>query len=189
MADSIKCAQTLRNLSTGVLLFAADNNMAIPRSSHSAYAASERGWSRSILPYIGEQTDLSNTEWAGVQARLFRCPSDKSRTSGQSYGLNVFFELKPDFDEYEGAPNQWRNMTAVPVPSKTILLAEVGGSSDHVMAHFWTSDQSDGYDCAHGRHQGKANYAFVDGHIELLKIQEVYSPSQGINLWNPSLAK
>lgn len=188
-ADSAKCAQTLRQLSIALLACAGDNNMTLPRSSHSAYAVSERGWSRSILPYLGERSDMANSEWAKAQAKYFRCPADKSRTTGQSYGLNVFFELRPEFDEYEGSPDQWRTLPAVPAPARSILLAEVGGSSDHVMAHFWTDSQAGGFDCAHDRHAGKANFAFVDGHVESLRLEQTFDPAAGINLWNPSLAK
>lgn len=188
-ADSSKCAQTLRQLSTAVLACAGENHMTLPRSSHSAYAANERGWSRSILPYLGERSDLPNSEWARVQARLFRCPADALRKTGQSYGMNVFFELRPEFDEYEGSPAQWRTLPSIPHPSRAILLAEVGGSSDHVMSHFWTAGQTGGYDCAHDRHGGKANFAFADGHIEMLSVEQTFDSSKGINLWNPSLAR
>jgi prepilin-type processing-associated H-X9-DG protein len=142
-----------------------------------------------ILPCIGEKADPSTSEWQGIQARRFRCPADKKRKTGQSYGLNVFFELNPDFDDYEGNPQGWRTLSSLPRPSRTILLAEIGGSSDHVMAHFWEGEGTSGLDCSHDRHDGKAHYAFADGHIELLGLDAIYSPSKGINLWNPSLAK
>jgi len=29
----------------------------------------------------------------------------------------------------------------------------------------------------------------VDGHAEALKVQQTYDPAEGINLWNPSLAR
>jgi len=187
-SEAAQCSANLRTLAAGVLACAAENNGALPRSSHSAWAANEKAWSKAILPYLGEKPDPTNQEWAAIQKRRFRCPADKSRRSGQSYGLNVFFELKPDFDEYEGSPQQWRALPSIPAPTRTILLAEVGGNSDHVMAHFWEGEGSAGYDCAHDRHEGRANYAFADGHIELRRLVEIYAPSQSLNRWNPSLA-
>jgi len=38
------------------------------------------------------------------------------------------------------------------------------------------------------RHDGKANYLFVDGHVETLPISSTFDTAKGINLWNPSLA-
>ncbi len=187
-ADQAKCVTIMRQLAASVLLATAERGE-FPRSSHSAFAHGERGWSRVILSMMGEDPEMSNDKWAATQARLFRCPADKKRKTGQSYGLNVYFELDPSFDEYEGSPLQWRRPAAVPNSSQTILLAEVGGNSDHVMAHFWTPGVESGYDCAHDRHKGKSNYAFVDGHVELLRINGVFDPSRGVNRWNPSLAR
>ena len=184
----IQCTQKLRQLATAVLVTAGENGGAIPRSSHSAFAARETSWSRAILPALGENATASGAGWARLQARYFRCPTDAKRASGQSYGLNVHFELDPDFDDYECSPDRWRTLSSIPSPSKTILIAEVGGSSDHVMSHFWSAGATSGYDCAHDRHSGKANYAFADGHIELLPIGKVFDPPNGINRWNPSLA-
>jgi len=186
--NATKCASNLRSLALAVLAAAADGNNQLPRSSHSAFAYRERGWSRNILPYLGEQENPSASEWTKIRNRRFRCPEDPNQSTGQSYGLNVFFELDPNFDEYEGMPEQWRTLNTLKNPAKTILLAETQGNTDHVMSHFWVGEGAAGYDCAYDRHKGIANYAFADGHIRRLKLSEIYAPSQGINRWNPSLA-
>lgn len=102
--------------------------------------------------------------------------------------MNVYFELDPGFDDYIGAPQTWRRIASIPRPSRTILLAEVPSSADHVMAHFWEAGGSGG-DVAGKRHSGKANYVFADGHVEKLAPGSVYDVAAGIDLWNPSLAK
>ena len=39
------------------------------------------------------------------------------------------------------------------------------------------------------RHKQKSNYAFVDGHVELRALASTFDPGQGLDLWNPSLAR
>ena len=121
-------------------------------------------------------------------ARYFRCPAD-ARTNGTSYGLNVFFELDPESDDYEGAPARWRRASALPSPSRTVLLAEIktGSSADHVMAHFW-SGSAEGSEVAVDRHGGRSNFVFADGSAALLRIADTHDPANGIDCWNPGRA-
>jgi prepilin-type N-terminal cleavage/methylation domain-containing protein/prepilin-type processing-associated H-X9-DG protein len=186
-AQLTKCRAAMRGLSQGVLLWASDHDEEFPRSSHSAFGYQQRGWAKSILPYLGEPDNPDNAAWLAIQKRYFRCPEDSLRTSGLSYGLNSFFELDPGFDDYEGSPQQWRRLVSIPKPTRTILLAEVPAAADHVMAHFWEEGGA-GYDVDIDRHDGKSQFAFADGHIELLPIGKTFDPAAGINLWNPSLA-
>ncbi len=183
-----KCRATMRGLSQGVLLWASEHDGELPRSSHSAFGYQQRGWAKSILPCLGEPDNPDSATWEKLQRRYFRCPEDSLRTSGISYGLNSFFELDPGFDDYQGSPQQWRRLASIPKPARTILLAEVPGTADHVMAHFW-EEGGTGYDVDIDRHDGKSQFAFADGHVELLAIEATFDPARGVNLWNPSMAK
>ena len=186
--ERLRCLSTMRQLALGVLSFAAEKGGQLPRSNHSAAAAGERGWQREILPYLGYDRDVPLARFRELQARHFRCPADRKRTTGTSYGLNVFFELDPGFDDYEGAPQTWRTLASLPRAARTILLAEVPEQADHVMAHFWGGGGFGG-DVASTRHTGRSHYAFADGHIELLPVEKTFAPSQAVNLWNPGLAR
>jgi prepilin-type N-terminal cleavage/methylation domain-containing protein/prepilin-type processing-associated H-X9-DG protein len=184
-SQAAQCLSTMRELSTAMQLWSADRGGEFPRSSHSAFAHRSRGWQREILPYLGEAEGPVTPE---LQRRYFRCPSD-ARTNGTSYGLNVFFELDPEADDYEGAPARWRRASSLPAPSRTVLLAEIKteSSADHVMAHFW-SGSAEGGEVAVDRHDGRSNFVFADGSAALLRVEETYDPGRGINRWNPSLA-
>ena len=98
-------------------------------------------------------------------AEACSCPSDESG-GGVSYGLNVYYELNPNADDYAGKPQTWRRQLNVPSPTRTVLVAEVNSGVDHVMAHFWEGDDT-ATEVAVKRHNGKANYVFADGHVEL----------------------
>ncbi len=184
-SQAAQCLAKMRQLSAAMQMWGADRGGEFPRSSHSAFAHRSRGWQREILPYLGEAEGPVTPD---LQRRYFRCPVD-TRTNGSSYGLNVFFELDPDADDYEGAPARWRRASSLPVPSRTVLLAEIKteSSADHVMAHFW-SGSAEGSEVAVERHDGKSNFVFADGSAALLRVEETYDPGRGINRWNPSLA-
>lgn len=186
-AAGATCASNLRQLGAAVHLYCVDNGGVFPRSSHSAGAHREPGWVASIAPYLGGSADHAAMD------KVLRCPSDTNADrKAVSYGLNVFFELLPDGDDYAGAPASWRTSFSVTAPSRTILLAEVrsaagGMAADHFMCHQWSSVGAAKNAVAHDRHAGRSNYLFVDGHVESLTVDQTFS-SKRRNMWNPSMA-
>lgn len=188
-----ECAANLRNLGAGLQLYCADHGGTFPRSFHSAGAFREPGWAASIAPYLGCAEATSLDEWKNLFNRFFRCPADKhSDPMIYSYGLNVFFELDPDGDDYVGAPASWRRTSAIANPSQTIMLAEVasaggGMTADHFMCHQWSSSNAAKNAVAYDRHSGKSNFLFVDGHVATLPVADTFT-SRTKNLWNPSVA-
>ncbi len=184
-SQAARCISQMRQLSAAIHLWGMERGGEFPRSSHSAFAHLSRGWQREILTYLGEKEGPVTSELA---ARHFRCPAD-NRTNGTSYGLNVYFELDPESDDYDGAPARWRRMAALPAPSRTVLLAEIKteSSADHVMAHFW-SGSAEGSEVAINRHDGRSHFVFADGHAARLAVEETYDPARGIDCWNPGRA-
>lgn len=189
-SQTAECATNLRKLGTAIHLYALDNNQSLPRSYHSAGANGEPGWAASITPYLGFEAPISSGEWQKVFNRYFRCPADTNSSAAfYSYALNVFFELDPDGDDYWGAPATWRRLNQIAKPSKTILLAEPrpAAYADHFMCHLWSGINAARNAVKHDRHNGKSHFLFVDGHVELLKIQDTFS-NRTNNRWNPAAA-
>lgn len=189
-AKVTQCLAKMRNLGQGIQLYALDN-AEFPRSLHSSAGAGKQPWAKAILPYMDSPASPSDAEWTNIFERGYRCPADKKKeTSIYSYALNVFFELTPDGDDYTGSPQTWRKPVNVERGSKTILLAEPKPVyyADHIMCHQWTSANGAANAVDAERHDGKANYLFVDGHVETLPISSTFDTAKGINLWNPSLA-
>lgn len=188
-SQSVTCSGRMRELGMAILLYTQDNQGRFPRSSHSAAANREPGWAASIAPYLGARPAEANAAWVN---RKFRCPSNPNETPGAySYAMNVFFELKRG-DSYLGRPATWRCVNQVPRPARTILLGETasatgGMAPDHFMCHQWSGPAAARRAVAHDRHNGRANYLFVDGHVESLPVEATFV-SRGENLWNPSLA-
>lgn len=177
-AHSIQCLHQMKQLGLIAMLYADTNDDAYPRSQHSAAAHGELPWARALAPLFGSTT----TAWQELRTTAYHCPRD-TRKNQLSYGLNVYFELGMD-DDYPGHPQTWRRRSDVPNPSGTILFAENNSDADHIMPNFW-SGPSDAVDCAHDRHDGKANYVFADGHAESRTFTTIYDPANGIDAWHP----
>jgi len=191
-ARSVACTAKIRELGSGVRLYGQDHDGDFPRSFHSAGAHGEPGWAVSIAPYLGAPEVGSLEEWRPVFQRLFRCPCDNSTDpTVYSYGMNVFFELSPDGDDYEGSPATWRKSAQIPKSSRTVLLAETRpvAFGDHFMCHQWSGIAAAKNAVAHSRHLKKSNYLFVDGHVENLPVESTFNPAGAVNLWNPSKAR
>ena len=63
-------------------------------------------------------------------------------------------------------------------------------AADHVMpALCWLTTADAENEVASQRHKQKSNYAFVDSHVELRALASTFDPGQGLDLWNPSLAR
>lgn len=176
-ARSTQCLSQMRQIGLAVRFYADENDDEFPRSQHSAFAHGQLSWGRAIAPQLGP----SGTTWTNLLQGIYHCPSDK-RPASWSYGMNVYFELGPD-DDYTGKPQTWRKWSQIPQPSATILFAESATSADHIMAHFWMTP-ADAQDVDAKRHRQKANYAFVDGHSQLLPLTQTYAPTN-VDLWNP----
>ncbi len=181
-ARSVQCLSQLRQIGLATRCFTEDNEDVFPRSQHSAFANGELPWERVIAPGLG----FSTTNWTSLLRGVYHCPADK-RTVPWSYGLNVYFELGPD-DDYEGKPQTWRRVGEIPNHSATILFAENQSAADHIMPNFWTAPQ-DAVDVPSRRHQGRANYGFVDGHTDALDFKKIYDPAKGMDAWNPGVAR
>lgn len=189
---SVECAGKLRSIGVAMSLYVQENGGRYPRSAHSAAANRELGWTSAITPYLDQRVANSPASWKAIFNEYFRCPADSSDDpSEHSYGLNVHFELDPDGDDYPGSPASWHRIVQVSRPSRTILVAEpsIGSRADHFMAHQWSGVGASRNAIDHERHAARSNYLFGDGHVESLAVEQTFDPGEGINLWNPSLAK
>ncbi|MBI1177792.1 DUF1559 domain-containing protein [bacterium] len=183
-ARATACASNLRQVVFASMLYADDHNGEFARSAHSAFAHRQMPWGRALVPYLGAPDDA---RWTNLLNGVYRCPS-QSRDKLWSYGQSVYFELNPEYDDYLGSPRTWRKVASIRKPVATILQAEVPGTVDHVMAHFWTAIDKPS-DVDPERHGGKANYTFVDGHVEKRLLNQTYSPTSDLDCWNPAIAR
>jgi general secretion pathway protein G len=189
-AKTAQCISKMRGLGTAILSYANEHEWQLPRSMHSAGSYGEDSWTYAVSPYLGIPTPVSMNTWPSYFESCYRCPSDTNRSVNRwSYGMNVFFELDPDGDDYTGSPATWRRLPNSSSPQRTILLAEPRSAdfSDHVMSHLWSSPVAAKNGIEYKRHGDGSNYLFLDGHVETLAVSSVFT--NGVNLFNPSLVK
>lgn len=182
-ARRIQCVNQMKQIGLAFQLYSDSNNEELPRSQHSAFANKQLPWERAVATDLGQ----ASTSWTNLLKSVYRCPCDR-RTNSISYGLNVYFELNPDRDDYVGSPQTWRKTTSIPRPSATILQAETSSDADHIMAQFWTAP-TDADDVDQKRHGRNSVYSFVDGHAQAREFRMTFDPVRSLDAWNPSLAR
>lgn len=187
-AKAVQCAVNLRSLGIAFHLYANDNDGTIPPSLHSAGSRREQNWAWQIKDYVNQNPVRNMDAWDNVFDQFYRCPTQPEEgTLRYSYGLNVYFELNPEIDSYEGSPATWGRLENIPVPTRTILLGESRYTAygDHFMAHDWGGIGAARNAIEHDRHMGKANYLFADGNVQRLTVEETFDPASQRNLWHP----
>jgi prepilin-type N-terminal cleavage/methylation domain-containing protein/prepilin-type processing-associated H-X9-DG protein len=156
-AHTTKCANTLRQIGLAARMYADDNEDTIPQTSHQSHS-----WVERLTPY------LSGTN-------SYRCGLDPNKTNRSiiaSYSMNDFLTAFP-----RGARDlDLSKLSIIPSPSETFYMSE---SADHFTGgdHFhFASEQGERYttnafseQVAVERHNGSANYLFLDWHIEALR--------------------
>jgi prepilin-type N-terminal cleavage/methylation domain-containing protein/prepilin-type processing-associated H-X9-DG protein len=181
-AKSVQCLNQIRQITLATRVYADENDDQFPRSQHSAFANKQLPWERALAPLLGASG--GTTTWTNLLRDLYHCPNDK-QVGHLSYGLNYYVEVGED-DDYPGKPQTWHKLSQVPKPSTTILYTEVSVAADHVMpALGWQTAADAANEVASQRHRQKSNYAFVDGHGELLLLRRTFDPPQ-TDLWCPA---
>ena len=113
---AVKCASNMQLLGKAALLYAQDNELCLPDSSHGI-----ESWTNSLQPYAGGTL-------------TFRCPADEVKTRTRTYVINDYLTQAPCGAEYLSALNQSR-LVCVQKPSQTVFFIELSrtaGTPDHL---------------------------------------------------------
>jgi len=154
---AVKCASNMMQLGKATLLYASDNGLCLPDSSHGIDS-----WTNSLQPYASGTI-------------TFKCPADEVKTRMRTYAINDYLTAAPCGAEYLAALNQ-SHLVNVQKPSQTVFFMELSrtaGTPDHL--HLADMGENEGelspssFASLVGveRHPGKkANYLFADAHVE-----------------------
>jgi len=162
---AVKCASNMMQIGKATLLYASDNELRLPDSSHGIDS-----WTNSLQPYASGTI-------------TFKCPADEVKGRGRTFVINDYLTAAPCNAEYLSELNQSR-LVCVEKPSQTVFFMELsnryGASSppDHLHLAQYYPDQIGASDFASQvgveRHPGKkANYLFADAHCESLAWSDV----------------
>ncbi len=183
-----ECSSNLRQVGTGILLYASDNDGYLPGTTHELGTDFEKAWIFALKPYLGNVDEV----------RI--CPADpkgadRLAANGTSYILNslVFVPRIGPFGEV--LPGSLNNLRFLSEPSKTLFAANISdqqGASvqnDHTHSEEWDGNwaklcvdlQPDRFT----RHEkadhsnGTANYLFGDGHVANIAAEDLKERLEG----------
>lgn len=161
---AVKCASNMQQLGKATLLYAQENEMCLPDSSHGI-----ESWTNSLQPYAGGTL-------------TFKCPADEVKGRARTFVINDYLTSRPCNAEFLSELNQGR-LVCVEKPSQTVFLLELSkdygtnNPPDHLHLAQYYPEQIPASDFASQvgvqRHPGKkANYVFADAHCESLSWTE-----------------
>lgn len=147
-AHTITCLSNLRQIGLAAHMYVQDHEEELPQSRHQT-----NSWVASLAPYAGS-------------TNIYRCPKDDHSTRLHSYVINDF--LLP------GAVTgrNFNRFDAVPCPTDTLFMTEA--TKIHTGDHYHFAPEAGGdyapasfaSEVAVRRHDYKANYLFLDWHVE-----------------------
>lgn len=182
-ANRAKCASNMRQIGAALLLYAADNDGALPVTSHST------GDSR--VKINGEWINTIEYSWIYLLSGYLDnvdevrvCPADEKDRKKKILELNATSYLLNDviFDSEE-----YRRLQGLPFPSRTAIMfisnRPVSRTWDHAHCAQWTTWGALNQDLAPDRHRrgtrasdrlkGSANYLYADGHVQNIAASEM----------------
>ncbi len=185
--DSVKqgvCASNLRQIGSGLMLYASDNEGVFPIDNDPAKASLYQGafWSSAIWTYVGykassfqyPENDVQGN--VGADKNLFHCPVTKRYPKGKfkeiavplSYNvanrLSYAMNNAPSRTLYGVASTPMR-MGQIKSPANTALVLEMHENGGNQWA----------YHNAFGLipHRGGSNVLFYDGHVSWMSYKEI----------------
>jgi prepilin-type N-terminal cleavage/methylation domain-containing protein/prepilin-type processing-associated H-X9-DG protein len=183
-ALTAQCKSNLHQIQMGVLGYAHENaHYPPPRSWWCVrHSNTEKGWidwevdKDGKYYYTGNNAKLNITRgliwpYLNNQMKVFLCPTHQKQvgdTLVRSYSLCTrdIYPGTPDTYLTGSGCNWWPNMFGVTNSSAALILSEVvdarlGGASGDINGSFFTTTNQ-----LQRRHDGKANVAFADGHVD-----------------------
>jgi prepilin-type processing-associated H-X9-DG protein/prepilin-type N-terminal cleavage/methylation domain-containing protein len=151
-AKAIKCAANLKQIGTGLLLYAEDYSSWLP-PMHDGVS---RSWADMIRPFLGNGTDSQSSRPSDSKVTVFRCPTE-TRSDWLHYGINMNLQGPGNRHGYYGK----------------IIKLNGFVDSKAMSRNAWVTDANNGlfgpatyyYDKIQWRHNKSANVLFYDGHV------------------------
>lgn len=174
-----KCLANLRQLGTGITLFAADHDGALPPSEEGEASGTYPG------PVFGKVVASAGATWAEYifktyldnDSRVLQCPSKPREWTHNSRGLRPDYGINQRLTPVNAATGYRQGMKVASLtrPSQTILLgdsATPGGQNAKTGIYRILS-----YADLHPRHmQSSVNVLYVDQHAESIKLDFTKPP-------------
>lgn len=174
-AESSKCATNMRSIGAAFLAYSADHGGYLPAARLHPGADSSLGrqnqnghWETELAEYVG--FNIRKVALDDGNVSLMICPG--GRTGMNANTANREMDNEPG-DNLSGPGDYQTPLALVPDPTNTVLLGDSDNYHHGVWKGMTSSEESGEYQSGDPiRHDGKANYLFVDGHVELLNLED-----------------
>jgi len=177
-AQSIKCVSQLKQLGIATEMYALDNDDRLPGNQHALPS-----WVGALLSYM----EAAKTDGSG--GGIYLCPVERGPNRVRTFAINDFLTHRPPNGKSSWPElGDYSRKSVTPDPSSTLWMGEM---SEDIVAddHFHFVDKSraiSGDATAYQpnsffsqvhvqRHLGRANYLFLDGHVESIGWPQVKS--------------
>lgn len=159
---SANCASNLRQIGMAVMMYASDNHMRLPVTSHQR-SSGGKSWTLTLQPYASGTL-------------TFKCPADPDRKRIYTYVINDYLTPNP-----AGAPDiDHSRLASIPRPAETLMFGEATVAYRNT-DHFHFTDYRGGVmppevfesQVSTRAHLKHGNHLFADGHVETLERTEV----------------
>jgi prepilin-type processing-associated H-X9-DG protein/prepilin-type N-terminal cleavage/methylation domain-containing protein len=166
------CANNLRQIGIGMTMFAAENEGYIPDTPWGSTC--NASWANCVWDAVidqalgGKGKGISKTfhcpeqtlPWVGCPG--CSCPGNPNGVYPRSYSIN---------SNGDGIQQKSLRLGSIPDPAGTIYVAERSCPSSQGQTCYSCSNIG-GPSSNNNRHYGMSNYLFVDGHVELLRLEQ-----------------
>jgi prepilin-type processing-associated H-X9-DG protein/prepilin-type N-terminal cleavage/methylation domain-containing protein len=180
-----QCKSQMRQISLATLQYCDTHDGNFPQHWH-INTTGDKSWIFTLAPFV-ESVDAIRV-----------CPEDRwyaerMQVKASSYLINEYLS-DPHLVDADGNPISQSNLKQIEATSRTILLFE-GAEPEHLPADLDRLRQTEHAHCADwfsplfenrggamaqirrdlqiDRHQGTANYAFVDAHVETISAEQI----------------
>jgi len=175
--QSIQCMSNMRSLSQIMLQYSLSHNQVLPPARDTSQPSGQWAWSYRLLEE-GLFPEYTSVGELLRRNEVFHCPADRGPGEDKpSFAMNTYLSSAT------GPFAPYRYVSSISDPSSTILFGEVWGRRDN--AGYTKVDPNSEY-AAFDRHDGRANYAFLDGHVETLRVTAPADEAR-VDLWRPDL--
>jgi prepilin-type processing-associated H-X9-DG protein/prepilin-type N-terminal cleavage/methylation domain-containing protein len=195
-AQQIQCTSNLRQLGIGLQSFVAANS-SYPSAIAGTNTENPGTW---IHQLERGGFDMSKPATNLLSESVWRCPSAKLSTSSPSNGISVSYGYNVYGSRPGGSPTNalglmghFSSLTELFTPireSEVLAPSDMIAIGDSLAKGVFLTRQNLNYldpdGRAWSRHQGKANVAFCDGHVESLSLKSLFSNTNSAALarWN-----
>jgi len=198
-SESTRCVANLRATGAAALRYFADRGGAfLPTKYWEVYPSWGRSGKQGMRDYLGVETSLETIDKnAGFQFdSVITCPSlrrlhpEVRMALHRTYTYNYYLNERDPSSKYNSLPSAqrpmledgYRKLQVVEQPGRMWMFAD-GASAAETFTTYSTSVNESTSTTLNLPHRGRANFVFLDGHVESLSAEDIRDRRDDRSFW------